>query len=47
MNNIADILSRMPFFGTPKVNEAEDFVNNVVSNSIPKTFKFHEIREAT
>ena len=47
MNNIADILSRKLFFGTPKVNEAEHFVNNVVSNSVPKTLKFHEIREAT
>ena len=47
MNNIADVLSRILFFGTPKVNEAEHFVNNVVSNSIPKTLKFHEIREAS
>ena len=47
LNNIADILSRKPFFDTPKVNEAEHFVNYVVSNSIPKTLTFHEIREAT
>ena len=26
LNNIADILSRKPFFDTPKVNEAEHFV---------------------
>ena len=44
MNNIADILSRI--FDTTKVNETENFVNYVVSNSIPKTQKFHEIREA-
>ena len=47
LTNIADILSRKPFFDTPKVNEAEHFVNYVVSNSIPKTLTFHEIREAT
>ena len=41
MNNIADILSRKPFFDTPKVNEAEHFVNYVVLNSAPKTLKFH------
>ena len=35
MNNIADILSRI--FDTTKVNETENFVNYVVSNSIPKT----------
>ena len=35
MNNIADILLRKPFFDTPKVNEAEHFVNYVVLNSIP------------
>ena len=47
LTNIADILSRKPFFDTPKVNEAEHFVNYVVSNSISKTLTFHEIREAT
>ena len=47
LNNIADILSRKPFFDTPKVNEAEHFVNYVFSNSIPETLTFHEIREAT
>ena len=47
MNNIPDILSRESFFGTPKVNEAEHFVNYVVSNSIRKTLKFHEIQETT
>ena len=42
--NIADILSRKPFFDTSKVNEAEHLLNYVVSNSISKTFmKFHEI----
>ena len=46
MNNIA-ILSRKPFFDTPRVNAAEHFVNYVVSNSVPKALKFHEIREAT
>ena len=39
MNNIADILSRKPFFDTPKVNEAEYFVNYVVSSTIPKNLK--------
>ena len=39
MNNIADILSRKPFFDTPKVHKAEHFLNYVVSNSIPKTLK--------
>ena len=43
LNNIADILSRKPFFDTPKVNKAEHFVNYVVSNLIPKTLTFHEI----
>ena len=47
LNNIADILSRKPFFDTPKVNKAEHFVNYVVSNLIPKTLTFHEIQEAT
>ena len=47
MNNIADILSRKPFFDTSKVNGAKHFVNYVISNSIPKTLKFHEIRETT
>ena len=47
LNNIADVLSRKPFFDTPKINEAEYFVNYAVSNSIPKTLTFHEIREAT
>ena len=47
LNNIADILSGKPFFDTPTVNEAEHFVNYVVSNSMPKTLTFHEIREAT
>ena len=47
LNNIADILSRRPFFDTLKVNEAEHFVNYVVSKSIPKTLTFHEIRDAT
>ena len=47
MNNIADILSRKPIFDTPKVSEAEHFVNYVVPNSIPKTLQFHEIRETT
>ena len=47
MNNIADILSRKPLFDTPKVNEGVHFVNYVVSNSIPKTLKFHEVRETT
>ena len=47
LNNIANILPRKPFFDTPKVNEAEHFVNYVVSNSISKTLTFHEIREAT
>ena len=37
INNTADILSRAPFFDTPKVNEAEHFVNYIVSNSKPKT----------
>ena len=37
MNNISDILSRKPFFDTPKANEAEHFVNYVASNSLPKT----------
>ena len=46
LNNAADILSRKPFFDTPKVNEAEYFVNYVVSNLIPKTLTCHEIREA-
>ena len=46
MNNIADILLRKSSFGTPKVNEAEHFINYVVLNSIPKSLKFHEIREA-
>ena len=40
MNNIADILSRNPFFDRPKVNEAGYFDNYVVSNSIPETLKF-------
>ena len=40
---MADILSRKPFFGTSKVKEVEHFVNYVVSNSITKTLKFHEI----
>ena len=35
--SIADILSRKPFFDTPKVNEAKHFVNYVVSDSKPKT----------
>ena len=39
MKNIADILSRKPSFDTPKVNEAEHFVNYVVSNSLPTTLK--------
>ena len=47
LNNIADILSRKPFFDIPKVNETEHFVNYVVSNSTPKTLTYHEIREAT
>ena len=47
LNNIADILSRRPFFVTLKLNEAEHFVNYVVSKSIRKTLTFHEIREAT
>ena len=47
LTNIADILSRKPFFDTPKVNETEHFVNYVVSNSIPKTLTFYEIREGT
>ena len=47
LNNIADVLSRKPFFDTTKINEAEHFVNYTVSNSIPKTLTFHEIREAT
>ena len=40
LNNLADILSRKPFFDRSKVNEAEHFVNYVVSNSIPKTLIF-------
>ena len=31
MNNIADILSRKLFFDTPKVNEAEHFVNDTAT----------------
>ena len=46
MNNIADILSESNFFVTPKENEAEHLVNYVVSNSIRKTLKVYEIREA-
>ena len=34
LNNIADILSRKPFFDTLKVNEAEHFVHYVVSKTI-------------
>ena len=44
MNNIADILSRKPFFDKPKVNEAEHFVNYITSNFITKTLKFHPIQ---
>ena len=40
MNNIADILSGKPIFDIPKVNEAEHFVNYVVSNLY---LKLHEI----
>ena len=47
LNNIAEILSRQPFFETTDVNEGENFVNYVVSNSIPKILAFHEFREAT
>ena len=47
LNNIADILSRKPFFDPPNINEGEHFVSYVVSKSIPKTLTFHEIREAT
>ena len=46
MNNIADILLRKSSFDTPKVNEAGHFINYIVLNSIPKSLKFHEIREA-
>ena len=45
--NIVDILLTKPLFDTPKVNEAEYFLNYVVSNSIRKTLKFLEIPEAT
>ena len=45
--NIADILLRKPLFDTLKVNEAEYFLNYVVSNSIRKTLNFLEIQEAT
>ena len=47
LSNVADILLRKSFFDTPKVNEAEHFVNHVVSNSIPKAYAFHDIQEAT
>ena len=47
MSNIADIISRKPFFDTPKANEVEHFVTYVALNFVPKTLKFHEIREAT
>ena len=47
LNNNADVLSKKAFFDTTKINEAEHFVNYAVSNSIPKTLTFHEIREAT
>ena len=47
LNNIADILSRKPFFDPPNINEAAHFVSYVVSKSIPKTMTFHKIREAT
>ena len=47
MNNIADVLLRKQFFNTPRVTKAEHFVNFVVSNSVPKTLKFHKSREAT
>ena len=40
MNNIADIISGKPIFDIPKVNEAEHFVNYVVSNLY---LKLHEI----
>lgn len=43
----AEILGIKPFFNTPKLNEAESFVDNVVSNSIFKSLKFHEIWDAT
>ena len=39
----AEILGIKPFFNTPKLNEAESFVDNVVSNSIFISLKFHEI----
>ena len=47
MNNIADVLLRKQFFNTPRVTKAEHFVDLVVSNSVPKTLKFHKSREAT
>ena len=47
LNNIADILSRKPFFDTTNVNEGELLVTYVVSNSIPKIMTFHECRGAT
>ena len=47
INNAADILTKIPLFKAPGVTEAEHFVNYVLSNSIPKTLKLHEIREAT
>ena len=42
--NIADILSRKPYFDPPKRNEAEHFINYVVTNAIPKTVTFTEIQ---
>ena len=43
MNHIADILSRKPFFHTPKVNKAEHIVDYVVLSSVLTVFIFHEI----
>ena len=45
LNNIADILSRKPFFGTTNVNEGEHFVKYVVSKLIPKILTFLEFRK--
>lgn len=40
-------LIQKSFFVTPNLNKADHFDNYVISSSVPKTLKFHEIREVT
>ena len=44
--NIADILSRKPVSKPPKVNQGEEFVNYIISNSIPKSILLEDIKAA-